>query len=90
MGAETMKSDTAVFTKQCTWIVGSIACPKQVILHFRAKLKGFTEAEIGVTEGFSPSHFTQITPRHELTCCCAAYRCDLMSAQKAATAFDLD
>ena len=87
-----MKSDTAVFTKQCTWIVGSPARSKQVILHFRAKLKGLrlTEAEIGVTDVFSPSHFTQITPRCELTCCCAAYRCDLMPAQKAATAFVSD
>ena len=85
-----MKIVSAFFTKQCSGIAEELNCPKQVILHFRAKLKGFTEAEIGVTEGFSPSHFIQITPRHELTCCCAAYRCDLMSAQKAATAFDLD
>ena len=51
------------------------------------KLKALTEADMGVTEPFSPPHFCKITPRCCLTCCRAAYRCDLMTTQQVAAIF---
>jgi hypothetical protein len=87
MGAETMKIVSAFFTKQCSGIAEELNSSQQVIPHLGAKLKGFTKSEGGVTQAISPPHFSQITPRCELTCCCAAYRCDLMNARNGAAAF---
>ena len=82
-----MKIVSAFFTKQCPEIAEGLSTCEQVIPHLGAKLKGFTKSEGGVTQAISPPHFSQITPRCELTCCCAAYRCDLMNARNGATAF---
>ena len=82
-----MKLVSAFFTKQCPEAAEGLSTSEQVIPHLGAKLKGFTKSEGGVTRAISPPHFSQITPRCELTCCCAAYRCDLMNARNGAAAF---
>jgi hypothetical protein len=87
MGAETMKIVSAFFTKQRPEIAEGPFTAKQAIPHLGAKLKGFTKSEGGVTRAISPPHFSQITPRCELTCCCAAFRSHLVRAKNAAALF---
>ena len=73
-----MKIVSAFFTKQCSGIAEELNSSKQVIHHLGAKLKGFMQAEGGVTQAISPPHFSQITPRcaTDLLLCCSQVRPD--------------